>query len=593
MSKKYVHTLIVFSSILLLSANQSLFAQVLYDTLPASKDAIVRSQNPTTNYGSNTTTEAYAYNSCSPFDCPQYVRGLIDFDFSSIPRDAIILEATLKLYGISHLYSSSNASYLRRNTTTWTENSVTWNNKPTYSTGSASIDRVSLAQSTSGTQDYNVNVRDMVNYWIKKESTNRFGVTLMLQTETSTRRMSFGSKENSNTAKRPKLIIKYVLPVKVEINEVNHVDFFDPYSGYASITASGGAGTYTYNWSNGKTGTSSDSLTAGLYWVKVTDSLGNIGGRYIIIGSETDTVDVTLQPDSVLGHDAFLSSTSPTLIYESGVSNEFRAHCGTSGGVPFQQRSLLWFDINSLPSSAEILESNLVLYGKDHQSTTQSNASYLARVTSRWHEDSVWWNNAPSYVTADSVYLAQSSSATQNYTLDVTDHIQYFIENPQYNFGFLFRLIVQTQHARMVFHSSNASNASLRPKLELKILLPPTSITSLATAYTCLKEKHDGGYCLVSGNELKFTYNEEYPLASENNVLCYKIIDENRQIVAGVDKNAQILISGSPVIVKKYGINKIDLDLTYLSLSSGNYYFLEVVNEKNEMKKLKFKYLPL
>lgn len=447
-------------------------AQIISDTLSASKDAIVRSQNPTTNYGSNTTTEAYSYSSCAPFDCPQYVRGLLDFNFSSIPRNAIILEASLKLYGISHLYATSNASYIYRNTASWVENSVTWNNKPAYSSGTSSIDRLSLAQSSSSTQDYSVDIKSMVNYWIKRGSTNQFGITLKLQTESLTRRMSFGSKENSNSAKRPKLIIKYVLPVKVEVEEVVHVDIFDPYSGFASIAASGGAGPYTYSWSNGKTGTSSDSLTAGLYWVKATDSLGNKGGAYVVIGKEADTVQITMQPDSVLGYDALISSFSPTLICESGINDEFRAHYGTSGGTPFQHRSLLWFDINTLPLDAEIINAQLTLYGKDHQSTTQSNASYLARITSNWLEDSVWWNNAPTFTTTDSIYLAQSSSATQNYSVDVTNHVQYFIENPQYNFGFLLRLIVQTYHARLVFHSSGASNSSLRPKLVFSVKLP-------------------------------------------------------------------------------------------------------------------------
>jgi len=497
----------------------SLRAQVISDTLSASKDALVYSRYPTTNYGTATTFTSEAYNVLFVGD--YIIRGIIDFNFSSIPRNAIIVEANLLLYGINH--TGANASYLKRNTSTWAENTVTWNNKPANTTGTTSIDRVSLAQSTSSTQNYTVNIKDMVNYWIKRGSTNQFGLTLMLQTETPTRRLSFGSKENTNSAKRPKLVIKYILPVKVNVDEVNHVDILDPYSGSATISASGGAGPYTYNWSNGKTTNAVDSLTAGLYWVKVTDSLGNKGGRYVIIGKEADTVQITLQPDSVLGHDALISSYSPTLICESGINDEFRAHYGTSGGTPFQHRSLLWFDINSLPPSAEIINADLILYGKDHQSTTQSNASYLARNTSRWLEDSVWWNNVPSYVTADSVYLAQSSSSTQNYTLNVKNHTQYFIENPQYNFGFLLRLIVQTQHARMVFHSSGASNSSLRPKLELSVKLPSinrVSWTNLVNTeifdeFTIEKTSGDGAsydagatstYLLPAGEDGWFEY---------------------------------------------------------------------------------------
>lgn len=582
MRLNYSYRALLLIFLVFMRVSGSLSAQVISDTLSASKDALVYSQYPTTNYGTATTFTSEAYNVL--FVGNYIIRGVIDFNFSSIPRNAIIVEANLLLYGINH--TGANASYLKRNTSTWAENTVTWNNKPANTTGTTSIDRVSLAQSSSSTQNYTVNIRDMVNYWIKRGSTNQFGLTLMLQTETPTRRLSFGSKENTNSAKRPKLVIKYILPVKVNVDEVNHVDILDPYSGSATISASGGAGPYTYNWSNGKTTNAVDSLTAGLYWVKVTDSLGNKGGRYVIIGKEADTVQITLQPDSVLGHDALISSYSPTLICESGINDEFRAHYGTSGGTPFQHRSLLWFDINSLPPSAEIINADLILYGKDHQSTTQSNASYLARNTSRWLEDSVWWNNAPSYVTADSVYLAQSSSATQNYTLNVKNHTQYFIENPQYNFGFLLRLIVQTQHARMVFHSSGASNSSLRPKLELSVKLAPI----YRPIYHVLKNEYDGGYSLIKDDLLTFKFTEEYVLQTDNTLLNYSIYDESRNMVAGISKNGEVLVQNSPKLLKKQGNNFMELPLSSLNLEHNAYYFLEVFNEKNDGKVLKFKY---
>lgn len=45
-------------------------------------------------------------------------------------------------------------------------------------------------------------------------------------------------------------------------------------SGSVSLSVSGGAGGYSYLWSNGQTGAAANNLTAGNYWYKVTDAQG-------------------------------------------------------------------------------------------------------------------------------------------------------------------------------------------------------------------------------------------------------------------------------------------------------------------------------
>jgi gliding motility-associated-like protein len=59
--------------------------------------------------------------------------------------------------------------------------------------------------------------------------------------------------------------------------------------GILVASASGGAGAYTYNWSNGHQGLQLDSLSAGTYIVTVTDSTGNTSSMTYILNDEQVT----------------------------------------------------------------------------------------------------------------------------------------------------------------------------------------------------------------------------------------------------------------------------------------------------------------
>lgn len=57
--------------------------------------------------------------------------------------------------------------------------------------------------------------------------------------------------------------------------------------GSATITASGGTNPYIYHWSNGSTNSTNDSLTAGIYVVTVTDSLGCSGSTAVPVSNSS------------------------------------------------------------------------------------------------------------------------------------------------------------------------------------------------------------------------------------------------------------------------------------------------------------------
>ena len=79
----------------------------------------------------------------------------------------------------------------------------------------------------------------------------------------------------------------------IQINSsMTPVSCFNIDDGFIDLTVSGGTPPYTYLWSNGDTLQDIDTLTAGTYFVTVTDSLGC---------TQTSSIDVT-QPAASLNY---------------------------------------------------------------------------------------------------------------------------------------------------------------------------------------------------------------------------------------------------------------------------------------------------
>ncbi|MBI5539683.1 MAG: DNRLRE domain-containing protein [Bacteroidia bacterium] len=168
------------------------------DTLYPDIDALINSSQTTTNYGSSKYIEASLAGTTKK-------RSLIKFDLSNISSEAKIKTATLILQGVNH--SGTNPSYLQVLSQAWSENSVTWSNCPSTTTNN----QISLSQSSSSTQDYNIDVKTVTQNWINlKESNN--GLLLVKQSEASTGALIFASSDTSATQERPKLIVEYYIP---------------------------------------------------------------------------------------------------------------------------------------------------------------------------------------------------------------------------------------------------------------------------------------------------------------------------------------------------------------------------------------------
>ncbi len=160
-------------------------------------DAVINSSNPGTNYGNDTRFISSATVSGSNV----YLRSLINFDLSGVPKGAVVSSASITLSDIGH--SGTNASYLSRIITAWTESQVTWTNQPaTTTTNRAPLPSSSASQVT-------IDITNMINDMLDDPS-NSFGLMLSLQSETPTAYMSFASSDyTTDTTKRPFISINY------------------------------------------------------------------------------------------------------------------------------------------------------------------------------------------------------------------------------------------------------------------------------------------------------------------------------------------------------------------------------------------------
>lgn len=145
------------------------------------------------------------------------VRSLLCFTgLDSIPQNATILSATLRLYGTNADRNTSypgapsgfyaNTAVVQQVIYPWDENTVTWNTQPTTTT----VNQFTLPQSTS---EYNWNCSvsnsNLVAMVQSMVSGNNYGFLLKLQNEAHYRNLAFSSSDCSDSTLWPELEVTY------------------------------------------------------------------------------------------------------------------------------------------------------------------------------------------------------------------------------------------------------------------------------------------------------------------------------------------------------------------------------------------------
>ena len=205
-----------------------------------------------TNYG---THKLYGGAGVTNSGQPVEARSLLSFDLSTLPSNAIISSAKLSLYGvnvpwstslISHHPHGSNQSVLELITQPWNESTVTWNNQPSVTSAGA----INLPATTTNYEDFlNINVTDAI---IGLQQGTNYGLRMRIANTTPYHRVYFGSSDQTDPTKRPKLVIEYdTTCAPVFTNDIQEVCDSFTWSNGITYTASNFTATDTLTTSNG------------------------------------------------------------------------------------------------------------------------------------------------------------------------------------------------------------------------------------------------------------------------------------------------------------------------------------------------------
>jgi PKD repeat protein len=223
-----------------------------------------------------------------------------------------------------------------------------------------------------------------------------------------------------------------------------------------------------------------------------------------LVSNSQNIETLVLRPGPEVGFDAEVRTD---MNYPIWYDDDFIANAWTVSGNPFLQRSLIKFDLTSIPQGSEIVSARLSLFcnttSGHHQLHAGLNSSYLLRITSEWDQYSVVWDNQPDVTIDNAVILPQSSYQTQDYSdIDVTSHIIYFYNHPQLNYGFLLKLVEEDLYSALVFASSNHLDALKRPLLEIDYI--PCQKPDTSFSYSISENSNKVSFALTSNNSTTY-----------------------------------------------------------------------------------------
>ncbi|MCB0775924.1 MAG: DNRLRE domain-containing protein [Chitinophagaceae bacterium] len=343
-------------------------------------------------------------------------RGVFRYELAEIPTDALIISARLYLYAKvnningnpgSPTFGTSNTALLQKVTAPWSLSTITWNNQPTIT----STGQIVLPQSTSTTQNYIADVKDVVQEWVTDPSSNN-GWLFRLQTESFYNSMIFHSGSISDTSLQPKLEICYVRAV---------------------------------------------TLPTGCLTIRGNKVDGKFRQAHLfdIFPNNADT-------------------TQPELVAAAWTCNGQGFPTCNSRGVFRYDLSEIPVNAVVTSAKLYLYAKTNNLNGNPGSPTFgNNNTALLQKVVSPWTLSTITWNNQPSVTTAQQVFLPQSSSSAQNYVADVKDVVQSWVIDPSTNYGWLFRLQTENFYNSMIFHSGSTTDTTLQPKLEVCYYLNP------------------------------------------------------------------------------------------------------------------------
>jgi len=181
------------------------------------------------------------------------------------------------------------------------------------------------------------------------------------------------------------------------------------------------------------------------------------------------------------------------------------------------QRSIVKFDVSSIPSGTVITNATLWLYSFNPVQVKGSTGFYGAyRLTQDWNELTSTWNVPWTTSGGDFEGVPDATAPKQSataapcwYSFDVTARVQGWINAPSGNYGWLIKCTDEMLHNQDEFYALDTANASYRPKLVVTDLSAgPALVSSDPVA--------DGTLCKTQNNVLLLTFDGPIALPDGN-----------------------------------------------------------------------------
>ena len=192
-------------------------------------------------------------------------------------------------------------------------------------------------------------------------------------------------------------------------------------------------------------------------------------------------VDPSITP--VASRDTFVSSKYTTTPY--GGSTELK--CGYYDATTGQNRTLVHFDLSSVPSISRVDAATFSIYQFHTYYTNTATSTYLAKATGAW-SDATTWTNKPGYALIASQSLAGRGVWVNWSQTAVVSAVQGWVSSPSSaNHGFMCYQdeggSQNTTHWRK-FYSKEHGTSSLRPKIAVTYTVAPDPVTSVSAQTT-------------------------------------------------------------------------------------------------------------
>ena len=404
-------------------------------------------------------------------------RTFIEFDFSSIPDNAIITSAKLNLYHNPNQASwthdqrgGTNEVLLQKVTESWTEDVITWNNKPATTTEG----QIEIPKSSSKTQDYVIEVKSLVQTMLGEG--NNHGFMMKLKTEAHYRSVMFSSSDYTDSTEHPKLVIEYELPVKRLVLKPGAKD---------------GKDAYVFQLDNQNTSK---------YGATENKNYGE-SGSFVM-------TDWTWNDD---------------------------------GGGNGKQRSFIEFDFSSIPENAIITSATLNLYHPipsswGHEQLDGTNEVLLQKVTESWEEDVITWNNKPATTTEGQIEIPKSSSKTQDYSIEVKGLVQTMLGEGN-NHGFMMKLKTESHYRSVIFSSSDRADSTEHPEIVIEYELPELT-NIIATEKESFAKVYPNPFSNSTTFELGEVAEYTIVLFSSNGTIVKEVTKEASKIELSVENES-------------------------------------------------------